>query len=122
MSPAHYKNKGGTVRFLACLLALLPSVAMAEQFWLACHWVPAIKPFGQEYPPLDENYLIDLDRGTVNNSPAEISEATISFNYTRSETPYTVVINRVTGRGFISTPKVGPLFSGTCEKATQRKF
>ena len=106
-------------QLVSLLLALLlPSTAMAEQFTLVCHLVPTSPMF----PPIDSNYLIDTDKGTLNNLPATISDAEIYWEYTAaSGTTYKTRINRSNGKTLVTTTS-GPLMSGNCEKATQRKF
>jgi hypothetical protein len=70
---------------------------------------------------MDRNYFIDSDNGTVDGSPARIGPSDISVDFVVNGTNYTMMINRVTGRGGISS-SLGLLFTGTCEKATQLKF
>jgi hypothetical protein len=103
---------------LALLLGLLlPSIAMAEQFMFVCHLVPN----APEFPPIDANYLVDTDKGTVNNVPATIGDTEIYWAQTGpSGTTYKTKINRLTGKALVMTDL--PLMSGVCQKMTQRTF
>jgi len=96
---------------------LLPCTAMAEQFTLVCHLTsPGV-------PPIDRNLLIDLDQSTVNGRPASISDSTITWQATTSNGRFFATrINRLTGAIEVTDSEFGIIWTGNCEKATQRKF
>lgn len=96
---------------------LMPSAAMAEQFILACHYVPKLALNGAVF---DTNYSVDVDKGTVNGNPATIRSDMIQYKY-QDEFNYEIRINRLTGHvdALADSQLVA---SGHCEIATPRKF
>lgn len=99
---------------------LLPCTAMAEQFTLVCHIVPAPQ---MNTPEFDMTYVIDLDKGLANGKSAVVDDATITWHTKSADGEVQKFqINRVTGSLSMLDSKFGILFTGKCVKATQRQF
>lgn len=100
---------------LALTIVLLPSAAVAEQFTLACHLVSDPQPKQVQYA-FDTNYVVDTDKGTVNNLPAIIEDDAISFRQTGQDgTQFTTKIKRHAATATVGT-EFGPLLSGACKR------
>jgi hypothetical protein len=98
---------------------LLPCTAMAEQFTLVCHLAPV---HSNSPPEGDRNFTIDLDKSSVDGRPATINENMIFWETAGKGSTFTQRINRITGSIEVADSEVGVIFTGHCEKATQRKF
>lgn len=100
---------------LGMIIVLLPSATMAEQFTLACHLVSAPQQQKVAYA-FDPNYVVDTDKGTVNDLPARIDDDAIFFRQTGEQgTTFTTRIDRHAGTATVTTP-FGPMLSGDCKR------
>jgi hypothetical protein len=105
------------------------AVASATLIWSTAHSAPVFLSCdmqtqnGGQATPFHFDFVFDADAGTVDNSPARITETQILFERQLSGGDITTtVISRVSGAFILSSKKLGIMGAGTCVIAQNRKF
>jgi hypothetical protein len=103
----------------AVLALAFPNIAFCEEMILSCDLVMDT----QNKSPAHMDYNVNLDNQTVNNKPATINYAQISFQHRldSGETIYTS-ISRMNGAITLTSSTLGLLATGTCVRQETHKF